>query len=81
MMRYIVISNAFLGYIYVFIYRRNQALKFLERQYFDLTGANLKIFGISTKILKDYVTSERDYLRGISRMPGPEFRLWEEDYN
>jgi hypothetical protein len=39
----------------------------------------LPIFGISTKYLKEYVTSDRDYLRKISRIPSEEYRIWEED--
>lgn len=37
------------------------------------------MFGVSTKSLKDFLTSERDQLRKISRMPNSEFRLWEEN--
>jgi len=51
----------------------------LKIRFHALTQKNLKIFGLSTKSLKDYVTSERDQLRKISRMPTYEFRLWEED--
>jgi hypothetical protein len=39
----------------------------------------LSIFGIATKYLKEYISTERDYLRKIVRMPGIEFRCWEED--
>jgi hypothetical protein len=52
----------------------------LKHKYHELSeGKNLPIFGISTKYLKEYVTSERDILRKITRIPGDEFRLWEED--
>lgn len=39
----------------------------------------MPIFGISTKYLKDFASSERDFLRKITRMPGDEYRMWEED--
>lgn len=52
----------------------------LKHKYNEMThGKNLPIFGISTKYLKEYVTSERDVLRKISRIPSDEFRMWEED--
>lgn len=35
--------------------------------------------GVSTRYLKDFVTSERDILRKITRMPNNMFRLWEEN--
>lgn len=35
--------------------------------------------GVSTKSLKEFVTSERDILRLMTRMPPKEFRLWEEN--
>lgn len=40
---------------------------------------NLPIYGVSTRILKDFLTSERDQLRQITKMPGQEYRLWEID--
>lgn len=40
---------------------------------------NLPIFGVSTRNLKDFVTSERDMLRQITKIPGYEFRQWELD--
>lgn len=46
-----------------------------------LGGGNLPIFGISTKYLKDFTTSERDFLRKITRIPNDEYRMWEEDIN
>lgn len=54
-------------------------IEVLKLRYYSLTQRNLKIYGLSTKSLKDYCTSERDQLRKISRMPTSEFRLWEED--
>ena len=35
--------------------------------------------GVSTRYLKDFVTTERDILRKITRMPNNTFRLWEEN--
>ena len=41
----------------------------------------MPIYGMSTKYLRDFVTSEREYLRKITRMPNNEYRMWEEDQN
>jgi hypothetical protein len=54
-------------------------IEVLKIRFHQITHKNLRIFGIATKSLKDYITSERDQLRKISRMPTNEFRLWEED--
>lgn len=54
-------------------------MKVLKQRYYELTNKNLPIFGISTKSLKDFQTSERDWLRKITRMPHHEYRMWEED--
>ena len=37
------------------------------------------MYGVSTKSLKDFLTSEREQLRQITKMPSNEFRLWEVD--
>ena len=45
----------------------------------QLTENNLPIFGVSTRNLRDFVTSERDQLRQITKIPTEEFRMWEID--
>ena len=44
-----------------------------------LTKRNLPVYGVSSKSLKDFLTSEKDQLRHITRMPSMEFRMWEID--
>ena len=39
----------------------------------------MKVYGISTKSLKDFCTTERELLRKISRIPPDYFRMWEID--
>lgn len=56
-----------------------ELINFLQTLYKQVMGTNLRIYGIGSKILKDFVSSERDYLRQISRMPGCEFRLRFDD--
>jgi hypothetical protein len=58
---------------------RKELIKVLRKRYYEITENNLKIFGVSTKYLKDFVTSERDQLRKITRMPSSEYRMWEEN--
>jgi len=48
-------------------------------QYFQLTKKNLPILGVSTRSLKDFVTTQRDQLRQITKVPTEEFRMWEVD--
>ena len=51
----------------------------MQKQYHETNKRNLPIYGVSTKSLKDFVTSARDQLRNITNMPSSEFRLWEVD--
>jgi hypothetical protein len=44
-----------------------------------LTGKNLPIYGVSTKNLEDFLTSEKDIMRNFSKIPPIEFRMWELD--
>lgn len=47
--------------------------------YTALTNANLKIYGVSTRSLKDFLSSERDVLRGVTRIPTSDYRMWKEN--
>ena len=51
----------------------------LKIQYFEITKKNLPIYGVSSKSLRDYLTSDKDLMRGISRVPSVKFRMWEHD--
>lgn len=42
------------------------------------TNTNLKLFGISSKSLKEYITTEKDIRKGFNRMPKPCFLLQKE---
>lgn len=39
----------------------------------------MPIYGVSTRTLKDFVTSERDILRQITKIPSRDYRLWKVD--
>ena len=51
----------------------------LKVQYFEITKKNLPVYGVSSKSLKNYITSDKDLMRGISRVPTIKFRMWEHD--
>ncbi len=34
---------------------------------------------MSSKSLKDYLTSEKDLMRGMTKVPSIKYRLWEQD--
>ena len=44
-----------------------------------MTGKNLPVYGVSTKNLADFLTSEKDIMRNYSKIPPVEFRMWELD--
>ena len=54
-------------------------IELLKIQYFEITKKNLPIYGVSSKSLKDYLTTEKDLMRGITRAPSVKFRMWEHD--
>jgi len=49
--------------------KRNELIKVLQKLFMEQTTKNLPIYGVSTRILKDFLTSEKDQLRQITRMP------------
>lgn len=61
------------------LFSRRDLIYVLKKRYHQQTQKNLKIFGVATKTLKDFVTSERDKLRRLSRLPNNDYRMWEED--
>jgi hypothetical protein len=68
----------------IFIYfefRREVFIELLKVQYFEITKKNLPIYGVSSKSLRDYLTTDKDLMRGITRVPTIKFRMWEQDIN
>ena len=39
----------------------------------------MPIYGVSTRALKDFLTTEREQLRKFTKIPSVEFRMWEID--
>lgn len=49
--------------VYLYAIRRAELIKVLQKQFMEATTKNLPIYGVSTKQLKDFLTSEKDQLR------------------
>lgn len=45
-------------------YSRDQLVELLKLQYFQLKQKNLPIYGVANKSLKDYLTTDKDLMRG-----------------
>ena len=50
--------------------KREEMINILVQQHQALENRPLQVFGLSSPSLDDYLTSERDLARKISRMPG-----------
>jgi hypothetical protein len=59
--------------------RREDIIKHLQKRIFELTGKNLPVYGVSTRNLSDFSTTEKDIMRDFSKVPSKEFRMWELD--
>lgn len=60
--------------------KREDLISTLQRRYFELTDNNLPIYGIrGQKNLKQFCTTDRDMVRGLSKIPGPDKRMRELD--
>jgi len=55
--------------------RREEACNEVAERYKKSEGRALQVFGISSKDLDEFVTSEKDILRSICKMPSPEFLI------
>lgn len=59
--------------------RRDSILDAIKRAYIAIHKANCPVYGVVTKDLKDFTTTEKDMKKEISRFPPPEYRLLSED--
>ena len=59
-------------------YSRDQLVELLKLQYYQLKQKNLPIYGVTNKSLKDYLTTDKDLMRGQTKVP-VNFRIWERD--
>ena len=55
--------------------KREEMINILVAQHLALENRALQVFGLSSPSLDDYLTSERDLARKISRMPGTEYLI------
>jgi serum/glucocorticoid-regulated kinase 2 len=55
--------------------KRDEVIQCLQMAYISLMKANLPIYGIDDKDLKKVTTTEKDKIKGKSRIPGKEFLI------
>ena len=60
-------------------YRRDTIFNVLKMGFASKMKANLPIYGIKNKDLKEFNTTEKDLEKGLSRIPLPLARIFEED--
>lgn len=61
------------------MFRRDEIMDVIKRAYIKIFNKNLAIYGVTTKDLKDFTTTEKDFKKSVSRFPLPEMRLQGED--
>lgn len=54
-------------------------MEIIKRAYIKIFNKNLPIYGVTSKDLKDFTTTEKDLKKSVSRFPLPEMRLTGED--
>lgn len=61
------------------ITRRDTIFNVLKMGFASKIKTNLPIYGIKNKDLKEFNTTEKDLEKGLSRIPLPLARIYEED--
>jgi serum/glucocorticoid-regulated kinase 2 len=59
--------------------KRDEIISSLKMAYISLMKLNLPIYGIDAKDLKSWTTTEKDKIKGRSRIPGKEFLIESEE--
>ena len=59
--------------------KRDEVMNIIKQAYIELMSKNLPIYGVTSKDLKPYTTTESDMKKQQSRMTPPENRLLSED--
>lgn len=59
--------------------KRDNIMQLLKALYYAQHQKNCPVFGVPSKDLKEYTTTEKDMKKGVSRFPLTEFRLAGED--
>lgn len=62
----------------LYVQDTEEPIEMIKKVYASLTKKNLPIFSVDNTSLREYTTSDKDALLGISRMPLRRFRLKEE---
>ena len=58
---------------------RNEIITILKASYLSVCKRDLPIYGVKSKGLKDFTTSQKDVKKGICRIPLELARIREED--
>lgn len=58
---------------------RDKILNVIKMAYTSKNKANLPVYGIKNKELREFATTEKDLEKGISRIPLQLARIYEED--
>ena len=59
--------------------RREEIMDLIKRLYLIERAANCPIYHTTTKDLKEFTTTEKDFKKKISRVPTSEYRNYDED--
>lgn len=61
------------------LYRRDKVFNVIKMGFASKMKANLPIYGIKNKDLREFTTTEKDLEKGVSRIPLQLARIYEED--
>ena len=68
------------SYDYRFISEhREEIMTIIKQAYYTIKKKNVPIFGVTSKDLRDFTTTEKDMKKNVNKFPPKEFRVTEED--
>lgn len=59
--------------------RRDEIMNVIKQAYIKLYNKNLPVYGVITKDLKDFTTTEKDMKKQVNRFPLESARIFSED--
>jgi len=59
--------------------RRVEIIDVVKRVFFALKQKNIPIYYVTNKDCKEFTTTEKDMIKGVSRFPTPNYRSTDED--
>ena len=73
-----LLKSKFLHFV-MKLFRRDEIMEIIKRAYLEIFNKNLPVYGVPSKDLRDFTTTEKDLKKSVSRFPLPEMRLMGED--